>query len=82
MHNGFTLFTKKVPSGKTVIYYYAYDEDGRRLGHWTTGHENKTVARNYCNKLNREGKLLPCATGIPTLAEFTADFWDWEKVFI
>jgi len=79
MHNDFTLFTRKVPSGKTVVYYYAYDEDGRRLGPWTTGHENKTAARNYCNKLNREGKLLHGATGIPTLAEFAADFWDWEK---
>jgi hypothetical protein len=59
MHNDFTLFTRVVPSGKTVVYYYAYDEEDRRLGPWSTGQANKTLARNYCNQLNRQGKLLP-----------------------
>jgi len=79
MHNDFTLFARKVPSGKTVIYYYAYDDEGKRLGPWTTGHENKTAARNYCNRLNREGRLLPLPKEIPTLAEYAAGFWDWEN---
>ena len=74
MHNDFTLFARKVPSGKTVIYYYAYDDEGKRLGPWTTGHENKTAARNYCNRLNREGRLLPQPKEIPTLAEYAAGF--------
>jgi hypothetical protein len=38
MHNDYTLFTRKVPSGKHVVYY-AYDEDGKRLGPWTKGDE-------------------------------------------
>jgi integrase len=79
MHNDFTLFTRVVPSGKTVVYYYAYDNEGRRLGPWTTGQDNKTMARNYCNRLNREGKLLPGLKEIPTFAEFAVSFWDWEK---
>jgi integrase len=79
MHNDFTLFSRVVPSGKTVVYYYAYDGEGKRLGPWTTGQSNKTAARNYCNKLNRQGKLLPGPLEIPTFAEFSGVFWDWEK---
>jgi len=79
MHNDFTLFTRKVPSGKTVVYYYAYDGEGNRLGPWTTGECNKTAARNYCNRLNREGKLLPTLKEMPTFAEYSALFWDWDK---
>ena len=79
MHNDFTLFSRVVPSGKTVVYYYVYDGEGRRLGPWTTGQKNKTMARNYCNRLNREGKLLPQTKEIPTFAEYSSHFWDWEK---
>jgi len=79
MHNDFTLFTRKVPSGKKVVYYYAYDEEGRRLGPWTTGQFNKTSARNYCNLLNRKGKLLQGVNEVPSFAEFSAVFWDWLK---
>jgi hypothetical protein len=79
MHNDFTLFSRVVPSGKMVVYYYAYDGEGRRLGPWTTGESNKTAARNYCNKLNREKKLLPEPKAIPTFADFSALFWDWDK---
>jgi integrase len=78
MHNDFTLFSRKVPSGKTVVYYYAYDDEGRRLGPWSTGQGNRTAARNYCNRLNRAGKLLPGPKDIPTFEEFSKGFWDWE----
>jgi integrase len=79
MHNDFTLFSRVVPSGKTVVYYYAYDDEGRRLGPWSTGQANKTLARNYCNKLNKNGKLLPEPKEIPAFAEFAVAFWDWDK---
>jgi hypothetical protein len=78
MHNDFTLFSRVVPSGKTVVYYYAYDHEGKRLGPWTTGQTNRTAARNYCNTLNKQGKLLPGLRDIPTFAEYAADFWDWN----
>jgi len=66
MHNDFTLFSRVASSGKKVVYYYAYDGEGRRRGPWSTGQTSKTLARNYCNKLNREGKLLPKPKGKPT----------------
>jgi integrase len=78
MHNDFTLFTRVVPSGKTVVYYYAYDDDGTRVGPWTTGLENKTAARNYCNGLIRKGVLVPGIKGMTSFSVYAKDFWNWE----
>ena len=78
MRNDFTLFNRVVPSGKKVVYYYAYNDEGVRLGPWSTGQLNKTAARNHCNLLIRKGELLPTALKMPTFAEFAADFWAWE----
>ena len=79
MHNDFTLLRRKVPSGKKVVYYYAYDDEGQRLGPWTTGQVSKTAARNYCNRLNREGKLIPTQKKSQTFKAFSENFWDWEN---
>ena len=78
MHNDFTLFVRRVPSGKKVVYYYAYDDEGRRLGPWSSGEASKTAARNYCNRLIREKRLLPGPKGTPTFAEFAEGFWEWD----
>jgi len=46
MHNDFTLFSRTVLSGKTVVYYYAYNDDGERMGPWTFIHSSSsTVTR-------------------------------------
>jgi site-specific recombinase XerD len=66
-----------VPSGKKVVYYYAYDEEGTRKGPWSTGQTSKTAARNVCNLLNRKGTLLPEGKTMPTFEEYAAGFWDW-----
>jgi integrase len=79
MHNDFTLYSRKVPSGKRLFYYYAYDGGGNRLGPWATGQSTKTGARNYCNGLIRLGKLLPGPKETPAFSEFASSFWDWEK---
>jgi integrase len=79
MHNKFTLYFRLVPSGKRVFYYYAYDDEGQRLGPWSTGLSQKTAAKNYCCSLIKQGKLLPSPQEIPTFAEFAAGFWDWDK---
>jgi hypothetical protein len=79
MHNNFTLYFRKVPSGKRLFYYYAYDGEGNRLGPWATGQTTKTRARNYCISLIRLGKLLPGPKEIPVFAEFATAFLDWEK---
>jgi integrase len=79
MHNDFTVFSRVVPSGKKVVYYYAYDENGKRRGPWSTGQASKTAAKNYCNALNRKGKLLPGLGAMPTFAEFAEGWWEWES---
>jgi len=79
MRNDFTLFFRVVPSGKKVVYYYAYDDEGTRRGPWTTGQLTKTAARNFCNSLNRKGVLLPDTKVMPTFEEYAADFWDWDN---
>jgi integrase len=79
MKNDFTLYFRKVPSGKRVYYYYAYNDDGERLGPWTTGQTTKTAARNFCNGLIRKSLLLPGIKGMTTFGAYAAEFWDWEK---
>jgi hypothetical protein len=78
MHNDFTLFKRRVPFGKAVVYYYAYNDEGQWLGPWITGHHSLTMARNYGNRLNREEKLVPGLKNVPTFEEFAKGFWDWE----
>jgi integrase len=78
IHNDFTLYWRVFPSGLRVVYYYAYDENGVRHGGFSTGEDNKTAARNKCNKLLREGKLIPNGGYMPTFAEYAEGWWEWE----
>jgi len=75
MHNDFTLFTRTYPNGTKVVFYHAYNEDGKRVGPWTTNSLTKTAARNYCHRLIKEGTLIPNKTKVLTFGEFAAGFW-------
>jgi integrase len=77
----FSLYKRKLPSGVTVFYYRAYDENGQRLCGHSTGKETKTAAREFCNRLNREGKLIPQKQDkitVPTFANFAEGWWDYD----
>jgi integrase len=78
IHNDFTLYWRVIPSGKRVIYYYAYSENGNRLGGWSTGETTMTAARVKCNRLLREGKLIPNSEYMPTFAEYALGWWEWD----
>jgi integrase len=78
IHNDFTLYFRVVPSGKRVVYYYAYDADGRRLYGKSTGETTLTAARRKCNQLLKEGLLVPNRDYIPTFAEYAVGWWEWE----
>jgi integrase len=78
IHNDFTLYWRLIPSGKRVVYYYAYDGEGNRLGVWSTGETTMTAARVKCNRLLREGKLIPNSGYMPTFAEYAQGWWEWE----
>jgi integrase len=78
IHNDFTLYWRVFPSGQRVVYYYAYDENDRRLMGKSTGETNMTAARVKCNRLLKEGKLIPDSGYMPTFAEYAAGWWEWE----
>jgi hypothetical protein len=59
----FTVFGRKLASGKTVFYYQCYDEKGKRLWAKSTGLHKKTEATAYCMKLYRGRLTHPAAEG-------------------
>jgi integrase len=78
----FSLYRRRVPSGKIVFYYRSYDENGGRICGHSTGQTTKTAAREYCNRLNRAGKLKYEKKGgdaIPLFREFAVGWWDYES---
>jgi integrase len=78
MHSDYTLFWRTYPNGKKVVFYYAYDEKGVRQGPWTTKSQSITLARNYCNKLIKTNRLIPYSGYMPTFAEYSNGWWEWE----
>jgi integrase/recombinase XerD len=53
----FYLTKRKLPSGKSVYYFYTYDKNGKRTVPQSTGCTKKTDAINYCNNLLLKHKL-------------------------
>jgi hypothetical protein len=74
----FSVFPRKLRSGKVVFYYQCYDENGNRSSGLSTGQVTKTAARAYCMRLYREGNLFPHKQYIPIFEEYAADWWDWD----
>jgi integrase len=71
----FTLFPRKLPSGRTVFYFQCYDENGLRQNGRSTGCSKKTEATAYCMRLYREGTLVPKKKTM-TFGEFAVGWWD------
>jgi integrase len=71
----FTVFPRKMPSGRTVFYFQCYDEAGARQNGRSTGCSKKTEARAYCMRLYREGRLVPKKRTM-TFGEFAEGWWD------
>lgn len=55
----FTLYQRKMSSGKKVWYYRTYDDFGNRTNGKSTGQSSKTKAENYCLELFRNNLLIP-----------------------
>lgn len=53
----FSLYKRKMKSGKSVFYYRTYLPDGTRTSGISTFCTNKTKAINYCNELIKRGIL-------------------------
>jgi hypothetical protein len=56
IRNDFTLYFRVVPSGKRVVYYYVYDENGKRMYGKSTGEVTMTAARKKCTRAYRSLK--------------------------
>jgi integrase len=78
IHNDFTLYFRVVPSGKRVVYFYAYDENGKRLHGRSTGEATLTAARIKCNRLFKDGVLAAKKNYMPTFAEYAKGWWEWD----
>ena len=73
----FSIFARKLPSGKQVYYYQCYDVNGKRQWAKSTGLHKKTEAVAFCMRLFKDGLLIP-EQKKPTFAEFSAGWWDLE----
>jgi len=73
----FSVFKRKMPSGRGIYYYQCYDQKGKRQFAKSTGKTKKTEALEYCIKLYKDNMLLP-EQKKPTFAEFSVGWWDIE----
>jgi integrase len=73
----FSVFKRKLPSGKPSFSYYAYRPDGTRMTPRSTGQRTKAAAERYCNELYRKGELIPKT--LISFKEYTEDWWVYEK---
>jgi hypothetical protein len=51
IHSNYTLYWRVVPSGKRVVYYYAWDGNNVRRGGYSTGQTTITAAKLHCDRL-------------------------------
>lgn len=70
----FTIFPRKLKSGKTVYYYRTYAPNGRRTVAHSTGKTNKAQARCYCAELLRNGLL--CVDASVRFSFYAEGFFD------
>ncbi|OQY31406.1 MAG: hypothetical protein B6241_14000 [Spirochaetaceae bacterium 4572_59] len=75
----FTVFPRKMRSGKVVWYYQTYNESGRRMTALSTGQVTKSAARAYCRKLDKADDLIPNRAGRMKFSEYSVNWWDDEK---
>jgi len=82
----FTIFPRKLSSGKTVYYYRTYTPDGSRTVAHSTGKSTKSQAKQFCSELLVKGQLL--STFGTTFGEYAKDFfsdtsqWMLDKIQI
>lgn len=75
----YTLFPRKMKTGRTIYYYQCYDENGVRVNPHSTGESLKTLANNKCQQLLKEGVLIPAQRKkIITFKEYAQGWWEWD----
>lgn len=69
----YTIFLRRLQSGKEVYYYQFRHEDGKRSVPKSTGCTSLSAARRYCQKLYNSGEFEKSES--PTFESFTKDFF-------
>jgi integrase len=75
----FTLFLRKLPSGKKIWYYQTYDKTNNRTCGFSTGKKSKTAAKAYCFDLLKKALLIPERRLSIKFEKFAKNWWDWEN---
>jgi len=73
----FSIFARKLPSGKQVYYYQCYDATGKRQWAKSTGLHKKTEAFAFCMRLYKDGLLIP-EQKAPIFGGFANGWWEPE----
>lgn len=72
----YSLFKRTLPSGRSIYYYWTYDNDGKRIAR-STGKETKTAAHAEVNKLITKNRLAtPTA---PVFSDYAEKWWVWDE---
>ena len=75
----YTIFARKLPSGKTVYYYQVRNESGLRCVPKSTGCSTLPQARRFCQKLYNDGLFDTDSARL--FKTFASDFFDKHKEF-
>lgn len=75
----FTVFPRKMKSGRVVWYYQTYDKKGRRTTARSTGQRTKGAAKAYCNRLYKEDALIPNSCGNVLFEKYAENWWIVDK---
>ncbi len=73
----FTIFPRKNKSGKSVLYFQTYDENGKRTTARSTGQTSKAAARTYVIELLKAGNLVPKKD--PIFKDYVSSWWRWDE---
>ena len=75
----FTMYLRKLPSGKKIWYYQTYDDNNKRTSGFSTGKKSKTAAKAYCYDLLKKDLLIPERRTKVLFEDYSKNWWDWEK---
>lgn len=75
----YTIFPRKLKSGRIVFYYQFRDENGLRSSALSTGTSKKAQAKRICQKLYNEGKFEKNNTML--FKNFSSNFFDDDSPY-
>ena len=75
----FTLYLRKLPSGKKIWYYQTYDKNNNRTSGFSTGKKSKTAAKAYCFDLMKKDLLIPDKISRINFNQYSENWWIWDE---